>query len=64
MKFAGGPVVASATCGIVQVKPGKLFPAHQHQGDETILVVQGTARDDQAKELTVGDKLSFSAGSP
>ena len=63
MKFAGGPRVASATCGIVQVKPGKLFPAHQHQGEESLFVLKGVARDDAAREFSAGDMLLFSAGS-
>ena len=63
MKFSGGPNVESATCGIVQVKSGVLFPAHQHQGDEQILVLQGFAKDDQSRVLSAGDRLNFKAGS-
>jgi len=63
MKFAGGPQVATATCGIVQVKPGKLFPAHQHQADEKILVLKGVAQDDKGKDFRAGDMFLFSAGS-
>ncbi len=63
MKFSGGPSVASATCGIVQVKSGKLFPAHQHQGDEQILVLAGSARDDHNREFNAGDSCLFQSGS-
>ncbi len=63
MKFAGGPRVALATCGIVQVKAGTLFPAHQHQADERILVLQGFARDDKARVITTGDIFEYSKGS-
>lgn len=63
MKFCGGPRVASATCGIVQVKAGKLFPAHRHQGDETTLVLQGKAQDDSAKTLLAGDIFHLPPGS-
>ena len=63
MKFSGGSRVAMATCGIVQVKPGKLFPAHQHQGNEEILVLQGEARDDKGYIFAPGDRFHFSAGS-
>lgn len=63
IQFAGGPRVASATCGIVQVKPGKLFPAHQHQAGESLLVLKGTALDDKQKKLSAGDMVHFTAGS-
>lgn len=63
MKFPGGPRVALATCGIVQVKPGKLFPAHQHQGDERILVLQGIARNDNNRVFAAGDMFNFHEGS-
>ncbi len=63
MKFPGGPRVSAATCGIVQVKPGKFFPAHQHQGNELILVLQGRALDDNASVLAAGDRFNFDTGS-
>ena len=63
MKFSGGSRVAMATCGIIRVKPGKLFPAHQHQGNEEILVLQGEARDDKGYIFAPGDRFHFSAGS-
>ena len=59
MKFVGGPKVASATCGIVQVKPGKLFPAHEHQDDEKILVLNGVAQDDHGNVFQPGDMFLF-----
>lgn len=63
MKFPGGPSVATATCGIVQVEPGKLFPAHQHQADELTLILQGSARDDSGNILAAGDISHSLAGS-
>lgn len=63
MKFPGGPLVATSICGIVQVQKGKLFPAHEHQANETNLILQGFAIDDSANVLTAGDMFRFSAGS-
>jgi len=63
MKFSAGPGVASDICGIVQVKPGKLFPAHQHMGNEWTLILQGQARDDKDRVYTAGDMTHYSAGS-
>ncbi len=63
MKFPGGPSLASATCGIVQVQAGKLFPAHQHQADEKTLILQGFAIDDSGNELAAGDLFHFHKGS-
>jgi quercetin dioxygenase-like cupin family protein len=63
MKFPGGHKVTEATCGIVQVKSGTLFPAHEHQGDESNLVLQGYARDDKGNILRAGDLFHLPAGS-
>lgn len=63
LEFPGGPKVASATCGLVQARPGTIFPAHQHQGEERILVLQGTASDDSGKIFAVGDVFQFPPGS-
>ncbi len=63
MEFVGGPLVSESTCGIVEVESGKLFPAHEHQGDERMLVLQGTAVDDQQQTFSVGDIVQYCAGS-
>jgi len=63
LKFPGGQQVSTATCGLVQVQPGKIFPAHQHQAKESNLILQGEARDDQRKAYKPGDIFDFTAGS-
>lgn len=63
LKFSGGPRVANATCGLVRVKPGRLFPAHRHRGAERVLVLQGFARDDAGHLFAPGDIARWHAGS-
>lgn len=63
LKFDGGPAVSAATCGIVAVTAGTLFPAHRHSADEAMLVLQGEAIDDQGNVLSVGDQCLFKVGS-
>lgn len=44
--ISGGPRVANAIAGFVRVQAGETFPVHTHGGDEYVLVLQGTLRDD------------------
>lgn len=53
--FDGGPHVANSTCGIVKVKAGNVFPAHQHQDKEWMFILQGTAVDQSGIEYLPGD---------
>lgn len=55
--FDGGPQVAESTCGIVKVKAGNVFPAHQHQDKEWMLILQGTATDQSGVEYLPGDYI-------
>ncbi len=55
LRFDGGPKLATATCGLVKVKPGRIFPAHQHQDDEWVFVLQGQAQEDSGRVLQPGD---------
>ncbi len=55
MHFDGGPRLESATCGLVTVKPGRIFPAHKHQDDEWVFVLQGRAQEDSGRILEPGD---------
>jgi mannose-6-phosphate isomerase-like protein (cupin superfamily) len=41
---AGGPAVAGAITGFVRVEPGQAFPEHGHLGNESVLIIQGSAR--------------------
>lgn len=63
MKFSGGIRVASATCGIVRINSGRFFPAHEHQGDETSLILQGQAQDDRNRIFSAGDLVHLPKGS-
>ena len=63
LRFSGGPRLADATCGIVHVKPGRIFPAHRHQDEELSLVLQGRAREDTGLIFQPGDINRRSAGS-
>lgn len=63
MRFSGGAKLVGATCGIVQVAPGKLFPAHRHQGEEQVFVLQGQANEDSGRQLSAGDRVILAAGS-
>ena len=55
LHFDGGPKLADATCGFVKVKPERIFPAHQHQDDEWVFVLQGQAEEDSGQVLQAGD---------
>lgn len=60
--FKGGPRVADATCGIVRVAAGAIFPAHEHQGDERVIVLQGSATEQSGRRLLTGDAIHCKKG--
>ena len=60
--FDGGPQVANSTCGIVKVKAGNVFPAHQHQDKEWMFILQGTAVDQSGVEYLPGDFILSDEG--
>lgn len=62
-EFPGGTRVGSATCGLICVEPGTVFPRHQHQGEEWMLVLQGQARESDGRILKPGDLVRSEAGS-
>lgn len=53
--FDGGPHVENSTCGIVKVKAGNVFPAHQHQDKEWMFILQGSAINQSGIEYLPGD---------
>lgn len=63
LEFPGGVRTASATCGLITVKPGTLFPRHRHQGEEWVLVLQGRARESDGRILNPGDLMISETGS-
>jgi quercetin dioxygenase-like cupin family protein len=52
-----GPAVADAVVGFVRVKPGCVFPDHEHMGDEVMFVVQGCAIDSNGLVMRRGDVI-------
>ncbi len=62
LRFSGGPRVAAASCGLVQVQAGRLFPAHRHRGHEWVLVLQGHAQDDSGRRYSPGDLAYWGVG--
>lgn len=61
--FDGGPSVAHATCGLVKIKAGSIFPAHTHQGKEWMLILQGTAVNNKGIRHLPGDTVFSDKGS-
>lgn len=60
----GGPRVRNAVRGFVRVGSGIAFPRHQHLGDETILILQGSYLDSvTGKVLRPGDTARMEQGS-
>ena len=58
-----GPAVANAVVGFVRIHPGHLFPDHEHMGDETMLVLQGSCADSGGSIVRRGDLVRMSRGS-
>jgi anti-sigma factor ChrR (cupin superfamily) len=59
-----GPAVAGANCGFVHVPAGESFPFHRHLGDEHVLVLQGSFRDESnGRVLRKADEAQMPAGS-
>jgi quercetin dioxygenase-like cupin family protein len=52
-----GPAVADAVVGFVRIKPGSVFPDHEHMGDESMFVVQGSAIDSNGLVMRRGDLI-------
>jgi hypothetical protein len=55
LHFAGGPRVAAADNGLVQLEPGLAFPKHRHLGAERVLILAGAYRDDSGRVWRAGD---------
>lgn len=59
----GGPRVAAADVGFVQVPAGQLFPDHRHHGRECVLILQGSLDDSSGEVLQAGDYVELEPGS-
>jgi quercetin dioxygenase-like cupin family protein len=53
--FPAGPACAGADTGFVRVEPGVLFPWHEHNGEETNLVLQGACLDSNGTTYSRGE---------
>ncbi len=58
----GGPSVQNAITGFVRMAQGTPFPEHEHMGEETALIVQGSAIDSRGELWRVGDVVTMEAG--
>ena len=57
-----GPAVADAVVGFVKLAPGAVFPDHEHMGDDTMLVVQGSCIDSHGTLMRRGDLMTMGEG--
>ena len=60
--FPGGPAVAGADTGFLELHPGALFPWHEHIGEELSLVLQGTIRDHDGTLYGPGQEIPKAGG--
>jgi putative transcriptional regulator len=62
--FDGGPAYAAADCGFVRIDPGCTFPWHTHRGEEVVVVLHGTVRDNvSGTTYQAGDEILQAEGS-
>jgi quercetin dioxygenase-like cupin family protein len=57
-----GPAAADAVVGFVKLRPGVVFPDHEHMGDEAMLVVQGSCIDSYGTIMRRGDSIRLPPG--
>lgn len=58
-----GPALAGADVGFVRVEDGVAFPHHDHLGEETTIVVQGTLVEADGTRYPAGSLVRFPADS-
>lgn len=58
----GGPTLANAIVGFIEIQPGTRFPDHKHLGDEVVLVLQGSLQDEDGSIARTGDEVPKAAG--
>jgi len=58
----GGPSVQNAITGFVRMAQGTPFPEHEHVGEETALIIQGSAVDNHGELWRVGDVVVMNPG--
>jgi anti-sigma factor ChrR (cupin superfamily) len=57
-----GPAAADAVVGFVRLRPGIVFPDHEHMGDEVMFVVQGSCIDSCGTTMKRGDLIRMPPG--
>jgi putative transcriptional regulator len=62
MPVQGGPSLASATLDLLRLDPGAEFPRHRHDGNELVLVLEGSYRD-AGRDFEPGDAQAMTIGS-
>ncbi|GDX80300.1 hypothetical protein LBMAG42_21110 [Deltaproteobacteria bacterium] len=62
--FEGGPRTAGADVGLVRLAPGALHPAHEHLGEESIVVLAGGYVDSAGYTVAAGHVERRHAGEP
>ena len=58
----GGPAVREAITGFVRMEAGVVHPEHEHFGEESVLLLQGSCID-EGRILRPGDRVVMPAGS-
>lgn len=48
---------------LLRFQPGAVFPLHQHQGSERVLVLEGSYADDKGHQAQAGDLQTMAPGS-
>jgi putative transcriptional regulator len=59
----GGAKLAGGRARLLHLAPGVRFPRHRHTGSESILVLEGSYTDSNARVVRAGDRQDMSAGS-
>jgi len=61
--FDGGPAMAAADCGLMELPPGFEHPYHEHVGFERSIVLAGSITDDDGAVYGPGDAIEKAPGS-
>ena len=62
LHFDGGEKLSGVECGLVHLKPGTMFPRHDHEGEESTFILQGEMTDDLGNVYLPGDTFSCQQG--
>lgn len=62
LHFEGGPGTEDAITGFVRIEVGGTFPHHEHVGQETVIVLQGTCVDSHGTTYQRGQRIDQAPG--